>query len=363
MLVQGAVVNPYQLMVYAVPVARDIWGIHNDQLTDELVSGNFISIGWDDLPPLNELGDREQMKVKLAIVYPNKSPNFVANQAGTLLRFRDAMKIGDLVIAPNKRDRTINIGEITGDYYYANGADTHRNRKPVKWLKTEIPRSAFSRGALAEVSSAITCFRIRRHDAEFLSALSGDPVPQPDPTKSATGQLGGGDVADDVRFLVDAPQIEQQTRDYILDTLHKELGHLDFEEFTADLLRTLGYEARLTPKNDGGVDVIAHRDPLGIEPPLIKVQCKHTINKAETPQITNLRGTLNAGEYGLFVTLGDYPPDSKTIERQNSAIRLLSGNDVVDLVLANYNSLPERWRKIIRLKPLLVVAGDNDLEQ
>lgn len=40
------------------------------------------------------------------------------------------------------------------------------------------------------------------------------------------------------------------------------------------LLRAMGYRTTVTQKSgDGGVDVIASRDPLGIEPPIIKVQC------------------------------------------------------------------------------------------
>ena len=55
-------------------------------------------------------------------------------------------------------------------------------------------------------------------------------------------------------------------------TLLSGISHREFEEFTADLLRTLGYQTRATPySTDGGVDVIAHRDPLGLEPPIIKV--------------------------------------------------------------------------------------------
>lgn len=34
----------------------------------------------------------------------------------------------------------------------------------------------------------------------------------------------------------------------------------------------MGYQARLARKNEPSVDVIAHKDHLGIEPPIIKVQ-------------------------------------------------------------------------------------------
>jgi len=36
---------------------------------------------------------------------------------------------------------------------------------------------------------------------------------------------------------------------------------------------------------DAGVDVIAHRDELGFEPPLIKVQCKQTLGTNGRPDV------------------------------------------------------------------------------
>lgn len=39
-----------------------VWGIHNDKLTTELVNGNFVSIGWDRIGDLSQIGpDREAL--------------------------------------------------------------------------------------------------------------------------------------------------------------------------------------------------------------------------------------------------------------------------------------------------------------
>jgi restriction system protein len=48
-------------------------------------------------------------------------------------------------------------------------------------------------------------------------------------------------------------------------------GH-PLEPFVADLFRAMGYRAHATRSvRDDGVDVIAHRDELGIEPPILKI--------------------------------------------------------------------------------------------
>lgn len=153
-----------------------------------------------------------------------------------------------------------------------------------------------------------------------------------------------------------AERIEQHTKDFIIKVLQRELSHEEFEHFTADLLRTMGYQARVTPYvADGGVDVIAHKDPLGVEPPLIKVQCKHTTATQSRPEVQKLMGTLSAGEVGLFVTLGSFSREAADLEREHQRLRLFSGDDIIRLTLRHYAQLPTRWRDLLPLRPLLVV--------
>ena len=340
-----------------------MWGIHNDRMTTELVEGSFISIGWEPLPDLRSLGQsREELKSSLTQYYPDSKPATLANWAGTLLRFRDEMQVGDVVVAPYRPDSTVNIGLITSDYYFdPAAASLHPHRHRVEWKRLGIPRSTFSEQARFEIGALLTVFAIRKNTDEFRAALNASSsedvakhvadvvakhVLEPDP-----------DLTDQIR----ASRVAQHTRDFVLERLHKELSHQDFEEFTADLLRAVGYQARTTPfTHDGGVDVIAHRDPLGIEPPLIKVQCKHYIGKVGSPEVAQLVGTLGHGELGVFVTLGAYTQDAIAIERTRPGLRLLTGDDVVDLFLAHYADLAPTWRARIPLTPVLVVDDAAD---
>lgn len=73
------------------------------------------------------------------------------------------MKPGDLVVYPRKQDKTIAIGVVDGDYYWQQDAPLHRHRRPVKWLKKGILCTTFSQGALYEVGSAVTLFRVKNH--------------------------------------------------------------------------------------------------------------------------------------------------------------------------------------------------------
>src|SRR6185437_15343795 len=60
-------------------------------------------------------------------------------------------------------------------------------------------------------------------------------------------------------------------------TLAQELKGHPMAHFIGHLLNTMGYRTRVSPEGpDGGIDIIAHKDELGFEPPIIKVQVKST---------------------------------------------------------------------------------------
>ncbi|MGJ0203984.1 restriction endonuclease [Leucobacter sp. gxy201] len=337
----------------------NVWGIHNDTLTTELIDDAFVSLGWDNVGDLRHIPHgRNGIKQVLAEQEPNAKQRSIANQAGVLFRFRDEIRVGDTVIAPYKPDSTINIGVITGAYEYVADAPTHRHRHAVEWKKVGIPRTVFSQSALYEIGSAITVFRVRSHYKEFLAALTSDDA-SIDAVTIAVDQVAVRESDDAVSDEPRASRIDRHTRDFVLETLHKNITHREFEEFTAALLRALGYQARVTQySQDGGVDVVAHRDPLGVEPPQIKVQCKHLTGTVGSPDVHRLVGTQGPGEHSLFVTLGTYSKDARMIEQQRPGLRLLSGEDVVSLVIENYAKLPERWRNEIPLTSVLVVADE-----
>lgn len=334
------------------------WGIHNDTLTTELIDEGFISLGWDlvtDLRGIN--GGREGIKETLAELLPDATIQSIAGQAGVLFRFRDEVQVGDIVIAPFKPDSTINIGVVVGEYRYESEAPTHRHRRAVEWKKTGLSRTLFSQAALYEIGAFITLFSVRKHAQEFAAALNQNVSPEVD-VATAIGAINESLIEEGISDEPNATRIERHTRDFVLNALHKRISHQEFEEFTAALMRALGYQARVTQySNDGGIDVIAHRDPLGVEPPLIKIQCKHLTGSVSTREVQQLAGAQGPGELSVFVTLGTYTRDALAIERQRSGLRLLTGEDIVTLFLENYESLPARWRTVVPLTRLLVVES------
>lgn len=331
-----------------------MWGIHNDALSNELLDQGFISIGWDAIPDIRSIGnDRDLLKKALEQAYPEAKAGAIPVWAGILFRFAFEMKQGDVVIAPYRADSTLNFGIITGDYEYLEDAPIHPHRRPVKWLKTGISRGLFPQKALYEIGSALTLFRVKKNASifdQFLNTGSEDILQQDQAATEAET------VDEWVETEPSAARLDQFTHDFILKTLLEDLSHEEFEHFTADLLRAMGYQARVTPySSDGGVDVIAHRDPLGLEPPLIKVQCKHTSAQQSRPDIQRLSGTLAHGELALFVCLGSFSKEAVGYERERQNLRLLTGADVVQLTLGHYEKLDPHWKTRIPLRQIYVV--------
>lgn len=105
---------------------------------------------------------------------------------------------------------------------------------------------------------------------------------------------------------------------------------MQFEHFVAHLLEAMGYRTRVTQATgDGGVDVIAHRDALGLEPPIVKVQCKRT-----------------TGSIGGLMFSGSPGPSRR---------RLINGNELVELVFEHYEKFSPEYKRLLPTRSVYVV--------
>ncbi len=328
-----------------------IWNIHNDQPLD-LVGGGFVSIGWDNLGDLSKISkDRDSLKALLVRSIPDAKAGAIPVWAGILSKFVSEIQVGDLVVSPNKKNRTINIGKVSSDYYYDPTAEVHVNRRKVVWLKLDIPRSDFPQSALNEIGSTLTLFEIKRHRDVIEGLLQGTLSMETDEIDQ---------VSETVEDEPNAKRVESYSLDFVASTL----GQMDpvrFEHFVAAVLRALGYYADVTQASgDGGVDVLASRDPLRLAPPVIKVQVKRTTNAIGAQTVQALLGTLSPGgnELALFVTLGNFTADAVHIARTRQDLRLLSGKEFIDIVFEHYDKLDPESQRLIPMRRVYAVERD-----
>lgn len=316
-----------------------IWGIHirRDHALAPIEQG-YVAIGWREMGDLSLIKPtRDAFKAEYERAYPDAGPGRVRTSAGVPFRFLVEMKPGDLVIFPSKPDRMVNIGVIDGPYVYDPRAlfDCPHLRA-VKWLK-HIPRADFSQAALNEIGSALTLFKVATNADEFLAALEGEAFEPADIDEASAERV--------------SEQVEESTEDFIIKRLKTSQTPYQFEHFIAHLLKCMGYYSRVTQASgDGGVDIIAHRDELGFEPPIIKVQCKQILSTIGRPDVQKLFGAIEREEKGLFVTLGSFSPDARTFEQTKPNLRLIDGAALIELIYEHYHQFEPRYQMLLPLK-------------
>lgn len=330
-----------------------VWGLHmGEHVGGRPVEEGYVAIGWHELGDLRNYPDRDAYKAAIAERIPHAKTGAHPVYAGILFRFTHEMQAGDIVVYPSKHDRMVNIGRLTGDAtYLPNDDDEYPNRRGVEWLG-HFPRNDFSQSALNEIGAFITLFLIKKHTSEFLAKIglgADNVVTQPSEDTSDEN------TDDDTATVAVSQQAQLTTGDFVIRRIMAGLDGYEFEEFVAHILECMGYTARVTKRSgDGGVDVIAHKDRLGFEPPILKVQCKRKTDQVPRPEVDQLLGTLGEGEFGLFVTLGSFGRQSTDLERNRPKLRLIDGEQFVGLVLEHYRSLSPRYRSMIPLKQIFV---------
>ena len=331
-----------------------IWGIHAGRTGDAhnlFLENNLIAIGWSKAGDLTELKpNREAFKERLAETHPHLKPGAIPVSGGQLFRFVHEMKIGDVVVYPSKIDKQIYIGKVIGDYFFDEEKNViYPNQRTVEWIK-KVPRRVLSQGALYEIGSAISLFQVKNYSDEYFTIIKGNPLALEE------------EDAETIAYVAD--EIEQFTSDYILRTISRELKGHPFAEFVAHLMSKMGYKTRVSPEGpDGGIDIIAHRDELGFEPPIIKVQVKSTSGNIGDPIVSALYRKVESNEFGMIVNLGGYTKQAISFAQNKSNLRLVDGDELVGLIYSYYEELDSKYKSVLPLKRVYVPEAIADSQQ
>lgn len=349
-----------------------MWGIRAGDLgqADSLfLQDNLLALGWSDMKDLSGLlNDRDAFKSEYEARHPGRKTVTIRSHGGQLYRFVHEMKIGDVVIYPSLVDRLFHIGTVAGNYSYDPAKNPeYPHHRSVTWHK-HLPRLDFTQGARYEAGAGTTLFSIRSYAMEFNGALQNQP-----PTSttnsgsgvatgvSSTSSSASAVVASDSSNPLIADNIEQITRDYILQRLGQNLKGHPLAGFVAHLLEIMGFRTRVSPPGpDGGVDIIAHKDEFGLFPPIIKVQVKSTGGAISNADVGFLNGILATTEHGLLITLGTFTSPARTAARGMSKLRLIDGGEFADLVLQHYDALDPRYKGLMPLKKVYVPEEPED---
>lgn len=141
-----------------------------------------------------------------------------------------------------------------------------------------------------------------------------------------------------------------------LRTQINSLNPYEFQDLVGALLRAMGYHTPfIAPKGkDGGVDIIAYQDPLGVVAPRIKVQIKHRESSASVDEVRQLMGLLQRdGDVGIFVSSGGFTYDTKMTARASHIhVELIDLDRLIELWHEFYSKLEDEDKNRLRLKPI-----------
>jgi restriction system protein len=337
------------------------WGEHERVA---LESG-LACIGFEDMPDLSRASTRELMFDLVRKSNPETSENGAYNSTGQLFAFAHRMKPGDTVAMPLKNRSQVAIGRIIGQYSYRTDLGEIHHVRPVEWIRTDIPRTAFAQDLLYSLGSAMTVCRIQRNDAEtrFKNILEGKPDVSVVIDNAAKENQVNGEVDKETEPLAD---VERFARDQILGYLEKHFKGHDLVRLVDAVLCAEGYVTHFSePGPDGGVDILAGRGTLGFDGPKLCVQVKSSKSPADVRILRELQGSMATfkADQGLLVSWGGFNnPVMKESRQSFFSVRLWDADNLVEALLRNYERLPEDLKSELPLKRIwALVPEESDI--
>lgn len=289
-------------------------------------TGNFIAIGWQELPDLSNYGNINNIKSELEKYY-NYSNAQLASQTGQVDRFLNGIKNNDRVLSPLGDGKYL-VGKVFEYFYLNNPKDgcPYNHRRKVEWFSRILDKNDMTSNLTYALGASLTIFSLDKYRNEIDSLIEGkefSPAEKP-----------------------------ERVRDVILNGL-LELDGKQFEDFLQHLLSIIGFEAQTTQyTGDRGIDVNGILNAEGIAEITLRVQAKRTRSAINNKEILAMRGTLAQGEHACFITLSNF---TKTAAEEAEApgkipVKLIDGEDLAGLVLKNFENIDDRYKKLFPIK-------------
>jgi restriction system protein len=312
-------------------------------------------LGWDAIPDLSSVQTKEQ----LSAIYQKNSPDAgsgrAGNHVGQLWTFSHRIKQGDLVVLPLKRRSAIAVGQVIGPYAYRTDLGDAHHTLPVKWVATDLPRSAFDRDILHSLGAFMTVCEIKRNDAENrIRAVLKAPAP----SVSVSGAEPTVESDDEAEF-----DVEDVARSQISDFISRRFAGHEMARLVEAVLRADGYVTeRADPGADGGVDILAGRGELGFGSPRLCVQVKSQQSPVDVTIFRGLQGSMQtfSADQGLLVCWGGFKRSVLAEARASFfKVRLWDAGDLVDALLRNYSRLPKDVQAELPLKQVWALVMEE----
>lgn len=314
---------------------------------------NVVTIGWNELPSLSNIREKEQLEDLYSKTYPNETKYQKINRVGQIWSFLTKITKGELVALPLKTQSAIAIGEIIGDYEYKKYDHNIMHTRSVKWKMT-IPRSEFDQDILFSLGAFLTIGQARADNAEerVRKMLKGETT-----SLAIEKDVDESNVDE---FKVD---FEQIAKDRLLKYLEKKFAGHKLSRLIDEILKVQGYTTKNSdPGPDGGVDILAGSGPLGFDNPKICVQVKSSKSTIDVKVLRELEGVAKnfGADYGILVAWGGLTKIAdQEIGRSFFTTKLWDQGKVVDEILKHYEKFSDELKAELPLKRIWTIVEED----
>ena len=336
----------------------------NGQDEELAIEKQLAIIGFRGVPSLEDARDYDTVVERVKDTHPDIKSRAAGNLARQLWAFALAMQEGDIVVLPRKLTSQIAIGRVTGPYRHTQVNSEFRHTRPVEWIRTDVPRTAFEQDLLYSFGAFMTVCNISRNDAvrRVLAVLEEKPDPGPSilskpPTKESPPSEDQTEVM---------PDLTQMAHDQIVVRIQSRFTGHALTDLVDAVLQIDGWTTRVSPPGpDGGVDILAGRGSLGLDSPRLCVQVKSQTSPADVTVYRTLLGTMQTfnAEQGLLVCWGGY---NKVVQQEakqsHFMVRLWDSSDLVDAIYRNYERLPAEIQAELPLKRVGMLVAEESAE-
>lgn len=225
-------------------------------------------------------------------------------------------------------------------------------KKKGVWYLTLEGEKAIDKGEKELLKSAQNLYHIwkEKNKKETLTKTSNKDVPD-EQIEEATQKVSS--LLDDARA-----KANQSFTKFILE----EFDPYSFQELCGALFRGMGYYTPfIAPKGkDGGVDVIAYKDPIGSTTPHIKIQIKYRQDtKATSQELRQLKGILTTNDIGVFISISGFASDAlKEFKHSSPHIELIDLERFIELWQEFYEKMKDEDKALMPISPVYFVDKD-----
>ena len=264
----------------------------------------------------------------------------VAANVGRVYRFAHCMAQGSTVVMYDPAERLYHIGIINGPCKPTCDPEGLSYTRTVEWEKTAL-RDMLTPAFKNSLGGIQTIFAISDEVMSDLEAAGSKPA-----YNDGTADADDGAANDEETLAATYDNGVELIKDRV-----NQLDWEDMERLVAGMLKAMGYCARVMPKGpDGGRDVVASPDALGLESPRIVAEVKHRKGAMGAPAVRSFIGGLRAGDRGLYVSTGGFTKEARyEADRANVPVRLLDLDAFVRHYVDVYDKADDDTRSILPL--------------